>query len=123
MSYDFDLTEMVPRRRLRVAELNLTWNYGAILRRVLTSEGVSFWALWRAYCRDTDNSQRERSGIRALYGLTGAATVPMLERAIAELEGEPDPDGWKPTEGNVRYALKDVLRAAREHPKAVWSGD
>lgn len=81
------------------AELNITYNYGPILHRVLPG------------------------GIRGLYGRTGAESIPLLNKAIAELGNDVDEDYWSPTEGNVKRALVQVLALAQMRPDGVWAGD
>lgn len=80
--------------------LSVTYNYGRHFRRVLGE-----------------------AGIRALYGKTGAESVPVLETAIAELGDDVDADYWAPTEGNAKAALRDLMAMARLRPEGVWHGD
>src|SRR3990167_270694 len=63
------------------------------------------------------------SGIRTIYGMTGEASIPVLEAAIAQLSGVPDADYWAATEGNARAALQNVLALAHLGPHGVWQGD
>ena len=64
-------------------------------------------------------------GIRAIYGLTGAESLPILDLAISLMsdEGYDPMDYWKPTEGNARDPLKKLFLAARSHPTWKWEGD
>ena len=83
--------------------LNVTYNYGHIYRRedVLGEEGI-----------------------RAIYGKTGAESIPMLEKAIAALGDDVDNnDYWHATEGNAKRALCGLLAFARMRPDGVWEGD
>jgi hypothetical protein len=82
------------------AWLNITFNYSTILRRVLGT------------------NLRE-----ALYGKTGAETIPLLQKAIDQLRDDGETDYWKPTEGNVRRALIGLLFFATQRPDGVWRGD
>ena len=82
------------------AELNITYNYGKHLYRVLGEEGI-----------------------RSLYGKTGAETAPVLEKAISALADDVDDNYWEPTEGNVKRALLQCLTLARLRPDGVWDGD
>lgn len=68
------------------ADLNVTYNYGKHYYRVLGLE----------------------DGLRGLDGMKAEDAVPILERGIAELGDETDPDYWKPTEGNAKAALITV---------------
>jgi hypothetical protein len=83
------------------ASLNVTYNYGAILRKVLDPE----------------------EGIRALYGKTGAETIPMLNAAAAQLADDVADDYWEATEGNVKSVLLQLKALAAMRPDGVWAGD
>ena len=82
------------------AALDVTYNYSPIFRRTFGDRGI-----------------------RAIYGMTGAASIPVLDAAIAKLGGDVDADYWKATEGNARQALKHLRELARMCPDGVWSGD
>ena len=62
-------------------------------------------------------------GIRAIYGMTGAESVPVLKAAIEQLGDEVDADYWEPTEGNAKRALTQLLAMAQLRPDGVWDGD
>lgn len=62
-------------------------------------------------------------GIRTIYGMTGKDSIPILEKAIADLGDEIDDDYWKPTEGNAKKALVGLLTFAKLKPEGVWRGD
>ena len=83
------------------ATLNITSKHIANMRRVIDPE----------------------AGIRALYGQTGAESLPLLEKAISLLGTDVDKDLWKPTEGNLRLALTQLAALATLLPKGVWKGD
>lgn len=85
----------------REAHLNVTYNYGKHYRRVLDAE----------------------EGIRAIYGLTGAESIPVLRAAAAQLGDDVDEDYWKPTEGNAKRALLQLLALAQLRPDGIWQGD
>lgn len=82
------------------ASLNITYNYSPIFYRILGEKGI-----------------------RVIYGLTGEESMPILKKAIAELSGDTDVNYWKPTEGNAKAALKNLVSLAIIHPKGIWSGD
>ncbi len=82
------------------AHLNVTWNYGRHFARVL---GVS--------------------GIRTIYGLAGAESIPVLEKAIGELGDDATDNYWDATEGNAARALRDLVALAKLAPEDVWAGD
>lgn len=69
-------------------------------------------------------------GIRTIYGLSGAESIPVLEHAIAALEAMPDkgqkPEKvtyWTPTRENAIHPLYQLLAMARMRPDGVWDGD
>jgi len=117
MSYDIELVDPVTKGVLELdaphhmkggtyavggtsrAELNITWNYGEILRCVIPE------------------------GIRGLYGKTGSESIPILKTAISNLGDDAHPDYWQATEGNVKKALCQVLALAQLRPDGVWQGD
>ena len=119
MSYDIALVHPVTRERLEVDEphfirggtycisgtteckLNVTYNYGVFFRKVLDPE----------------------KGIRSLYGMSGAESIPVLKEAISKLGDDVDPDYWKPTEGNAKQALYGLLALAQMRPDGIWDGD
>lgn len=80
------------------ASLNVTYNYAPHFYRVITG------------------------GIRALYGMKAADSLPLIASAIAQLKDDVDPDYWKPTEGNARAALMNLLVLGAMLPNAVWDG-
>lgn len=118
MSYDISLTHPVTKETLEVesthyirggtyamggtkeAWLNITYNYGAIFRKVLGE-----------------------NGIRSIYGLTGAESIPILKEAISKLSDDVDNDYWKPTEGNAKASLHGLLALAQLRPDGIWEGD
>lgn len=87
-------------RRSREASLSVTYNLSKHFYRVLGEDGI-----------------------RAVYGKTGAESIPSLEAAISKLDGEPDRDAWKPTEGNAKRVLERLLSLAKARPDGVWKGD
>lgn len=79
--------------------LNVTYNYSKILYDVIPG------------------------GIRSLYGRTAAETIPTLKNAAESLGNDCDADYWKPTEGNVKRAILQLLSMATMRPDGVWQGD
>jgi len=82
------------------AWLNVTYNYATHFYRVLGEHGI-----------------------RAIYGLTGQQSIPILEHAADQLGDDVVPDYWAVTEGNARRALLDLVALARLAPHGVWAGD
>lgn len=82
------------------AWLNITYNYASHFRKVLGE-----------------------NGIRTIYGMTAAESMPLIENAIAQLGDDVSERYWDSTEGNAKAALQDLLTLARMRPDAVWNGD
>lgn len=80
--------------------LNITYNYSSIFHKVLGE-----------------------SGIRSLYGKSGAEAIPVLKLAINQLNDDVDPDYWKATEGNAKKSLYGLLALAQIRPDGIFDGD
>ena len=80
--------------------LNITYNYGKHYYRVIGEKGI-----------------------RTIYGMTGAESLPLLKKAVEQLGNEVDEDYWKPTEGNAKKALLKLVALAQLRPDGVWDGD
>jgi len=65
----------------------------------------------------------EHFQVTTIYGLTGADSIPVLQAAADRLGDDVDPDYWKPTEGNVKRAILQLLALAKMRPDGVWGGD
>lgn len=118
MSYDIDLLDPLTGKTLQIERphhmrggtyqlggstelsLNVTYNYSRHYRSVLG-----------------DN------GIRSIYGLTGAESIPILQRAADALGDDVDADYWKATEGNAKRALLQLIAIAQMRPDGLWNGD
>lgn len=118
MSYDIELVDPVSRTVLQVEfthqmcggtyamggtnelHLNVTYNYAKHFYRVMGE-----------------------NGIRTLYDMSGADSIPILEQAIANLGDDASPDYWEPTEGNAKRSLIQLLTMAKLRPDGVWRGD
>ena len=118
MSYDIELIDPVTKEPVELdephhmrggtyamggttrAHLNVTYNYGAIFRRVLGDEGI-----------------------RTIYGKSGAESIQLLEGAAAQLGDDVDANYWEATEGNAKRALVQLAALAKMRPDAVWTGD
>lgn len=119
MSYDIHLLDPVTKEPIQLdsphqmkggtfalggtteAHINITYNYWGILSKVLDSE----------------------KGIRSIYGKSASETIPLLKKAITQLQDDVDDDYWKPTEGNVKQALYQLLALANLRPDGIWDGD
>jgi hypothetical protein len=82
------------------AKLNITYNYSPFYYKFLG-----------------------KKGIRTIYGLTGAESIPLFKKAISNLKDDVDADYWKATEGNAKKALFGLLTFARLRPDGIWQGD
>jgi hypothetical protein len=118
MSYDIDLKDPVSGKTLHASSphqmaggtyalggttelsLNVTYNYSGIFAKVLGE-----------------------NGIRTIYGMTGAESIPVLEKAIGKLNNDTHPDYWRATEGNAKRALIQLKTLAQIRPDGVWDGD
>lgn len=106
------------RPATRRMHLNVTYNYSAIFHRVIDKRIVD--KKEANYSRDVGD---EVGGIRVIYGLTGAESIPYLKKAIDRLGDDVDEDYWKATEGNAKRALCGLLAFALLRPDGVWEGD
>lgn len=117
MSYDICLVDPITNNTLEIdnrqikggiytiggskeAWLNITYNYGKFYYQTMG-----------------DN------GIRTIYGMTGAESIPILKDAIAKLGDNVSDDYWEPTEGNAKRALLGLLTFAQLRPDGIWNGD
>jgi hypothetical protein len=134
MSYDIELIDPITKETLILdephhmrggtyaiggtteAHLNVTYNYAKHFRRVFGDENVELSAWDKMFGGGA-------TGIRKLYGMTGADSIPILEKAIAQLGDDVDEDYWEPTEGNAKRALSQLLALAKMRPDGVWTGD
>lgn len=140
MSYDIRLKEPVSKETIQLeskhfmtggtyaldgtrdAWLNITYNY----------------ADWY-YMRGVFPSKRgEKRGIRTIYGMSGAESIPVLQHAIRVLEAsrkeiskkeraEYDKQNvtgyWAPTRQNAIKPLYQLLALAQMRPDGIWEGD
>lgn len=118
MSYDIELCDPVTREVIELDEphqmrggtycvggttelhLNVTYNYGVFYYRVMGEKGI-----------------------RTIYGLSGAESIPILEAAISQLGNDVDPNYWEATEGNAKRPLYQLLAFAKMRPDGIWDGD
>lgn len=84
------------------AWLKITYNYGKFYRR---------------------DDVFGPEGIRTIYGMTGAESIPVLKKAMAALKDDVSSDYWEPTEGNAKKALAGLLAFAQMRPDGIWEGD
>ena len=118
MSYDIDLKDPITKETLEFdsahqikggtyaiggtteASLNITYNYANQFSKVLGDKGI-----------------------RSIYGMTGAESIPVLKKAISRLKDDIDDDYWKSTEGNAKRSLLGLVALAEMRPDGIWDGD
>jgi hypothetical protein len=134
MSYDIQLVDAVTGETLELdaphhmrggtyavggtteAHLNVTYNYCPQFSRVFEPRATTA-------AERHDWGREKFSGVRTIYGMTGAESLPVLDRAISMLADDVDPDYWKPTDGNAKRALVQLRALAAMRPDGVWAGD
>lgn len=140
MSYDITLNDPVTKEPIQLdtphqmrggmyamggtteAWLNITWNY----------------ADWYYKPGVFAATKEESKGIRTIYGMSGAQSIPVLEKAIRALQEDLDdltPEEikeyedhevrgyWTPTKANAIKPLYQLLAFAQMRPDGVWDGD
>lgn len=140
MSYDITLNDPVTKETIELdaphqikggtyamngtseAWLNVTYNYA----RWYYKDGVF------------PSKDGESQGIRTIYGMSGAESIPVLKGAIAALENSTDEISdeerkqyeeqevtgyWMPTRENAIKPLYSLLAFAQMRPDGVWDGD
>ena len=136
MSYDISLTDPVTGETLELdaphhmrggtyevggstrAHLNVTRNYATHYYRIFKPA-----PLRPGVDPHYANESGTVGGIRSIYGLTGAESIPVLQNAIDQLGDDIHHDYWEPTEGNAKRALAQLLALAKMRPDGVWNGD
>lgn len=118
MSYDIDLCDPVSGEVLTLdaphdmrggtyalggtdsASLNVTYNYAPHYYRTLGEKGI-----------------------RTIYGMSGAESIPLLKAAAAQLGDDISDNYWESTEGNAKRPLLQLAALAAMRPDGVWQGD
>ena len=118
MSYDINLVDPVTKETIEFddiqdikggtyciggtteAWLNITYNYGKYYYKIFGEKGI-----------------------RTIYGMTGAESIPILKKAIDTLGNNVSENYWEPTEGNAKKALCALLTFAQLRPDGIWDGD
>lgn len=153
MSYDISLKDPVTNKTLELNDLHFMkgGTYAVGGTRELWLNITYNYAQW--YYKDGvfpdrgevefKNSEGEAytidcSGIRAIYGLSGGESIPVLEHAIKTLEDmkedlseeeikeheEHNVNGyWIPTRSNAIKPLYQLLVMAKLRPDGIWDGD
>jgi hypothetical protein len=63
------------------------------------------------------------AGIRTIYGMTGAASLPILRSTVSQLGDDVSKNYWDATEGNAKCSLLQLIALAEMRPDGVWQGD
>lgn len=133
MSWDIELVDPVTRETLELDEphqmrggtyaiggtkeawINVTYNYSRWYQKAFGEKNI-----------------------RTIYGMSGAQSIPVLEKAIKALESMSEDIGdeerrkceeqgatgyWMPTRQNAIKPLYQLLALARMRPDGVWDGD
>lgn len=82
------------------AWLNVTYNYGEHYYRIFGEKGI-----------------------RVIYGMTGANSIPVLESGAEQLVDDVSDDYWEATEGNAKRSLLQLIGLAKRRPDGIWDGD
>lgn len=80
--------------------LNITYNYSKYYYRIFGDEGI-----------------------RYIYEMTGAQSIPLLKAGINMLKDDVSNDYWEATEGNAKRALYQLLEMAQLRSDGIWDGD
>ena len=140
MSYDISLRDPVTKETVHFDTPHQmtggTYAYGGTTEAWLNiTYNYSRW-----YYKDGVFSKNgmDGEGIRTIYGLSGAESIPIIEHAIKTLESmtedltekeiQEHKDGsaggyWTPTRANAIKPLYQLLEMAKIRPDAVWDGD
>jgi hypothetical protein len=65
----------------------------------------------------------QENGIRTIYRMSGAESIPILQKMADNLGDDVSDNYWEPTEGNAKRPLMQLLAFAKMRPDGVWSGD
>lgn len=117
MSYDIYLLEPVTRKIIVFSEPHFmrggTYALGGTTAAHLNIT-YNYWPFFESL---------GEKGIREIYGMTAADSIPRLNNTIRKLGDDVDDDYWKPTEGNAKQALLQLVALAKMRPDGVWNGD
>ncbi len=118
MSYDIELCDPVTGERLDVDAVHHIAGGTYVLGG--TTE------LWLNVTYNYSKHYRAfgPGGIRTIYGMSGAQSIPVIQAVIDTLGDDVDEDDyWNATEGNAKRALCALKAIAELRPDGVWSGD
>lgn len=140
MSYDISLRDPVTRETL-CAEFEHKMaggNYAVGGTKELWLNVTYNYADWYYRPGVFGSTREESKGIRTIYGMSGAESIPVLQKAIGALQAmtedisdeerrqceEQGATGyWMPTRANAIRPLYQLLAMAKIRPDGVWGGD
>lgn len=67
----------------------------------------------------SENYSKHKFNIKDLNGKSAVDCIPELERVISELGDDVHPDYWKPTDGNAKRALIQILTMCKMRPDSI----
>ena len=140
MSYDIFLCDSVTHKVLETEEPHLirgsTYAIGGTTEMWLA---VTYnYADWYYRHGVFARTKKASKGIRTIYGLTGAESIPVLKKAVKKLESmtvdisdeerrECEEQGatgyWMPSRENAIRPLYQLPAFAQMRPDGVWEGD
>lgn len=118
MSYDIELAHPVTKKVLELdwvhhmrggtyqtggskeLSLNITWNYSDFYYKFFGDKGI-----------------------RTIYGMTGATSIPVIQQVVDKLGADVTDNYWEPSEGNAKAALLQLIALAQLRPDGIWQGD
>lgn len=140
MSYDISLCDPITGETLETESTHMmtggTYAIGGT--RELWLNVTYNYARWYYEPGVFAPTEKESKGIRTIYGLTGAESIPVLKNAISalksmntdiseeerkEYENQEATGYWMPTKENAIRALCQLLAIAQMRPDGVWEGD
>lgn len=140
MSYDIWLEDPVTHETLELEEAH--YMRGGTYAMSSTTEAwlnITYnYAGWYYRPGVFAKTKKDSNGIRTIYGMTGAESIPVLKRAIEKLESmttdisekerrKCEKQGvtgyWVPTRANAIRPLYQLLALAQMRPDGVWTGD
>lgn len=140
MSYDISLCDPVTHETLHAKEMHNIWGGTCVVGG--TTEmwlNITYnYADWYYRPGVFARTEKDSKGIRTIYGMTGAQSIPVLKKAIAKLESLKDDISaeerrkceeqgatgyWMPTRENAIRPLYQLLALAQMRPDGIWEGD
>ena len=96
----------------KYCKIDITYNYAPM-----------YYGLFPQRNPEGEYVEDRRNGIRYIYGMSGAESIPVLQEVISKLGDDVSSSYWDATEGNAKKALTQLLALARMRPDGIWDGD